>query len=69
MPNVFVIIPGDGGRVGGAAELAGPGPAEVTRPAIGSRDRTGARDIARVCDARIRQLPLQQRGPAERPGR
>jgi hypothetical protein len=54
-----------------AAELAGLDPAEVTRTAIASRDLAGARDIASVLDARIRQrvYPLlpQPQGPwAER---
>ena len=54
-----------------AAELAGLDPAEVTRAAIASRDLAGARDIASVVDARIRQRvdPLlpQLQGPwAER---
>jgi conjugative relaxase-like TrwC/TraI family protein len=38
-----------------AAELAGLDPAEVIRTAIASRDLAGARDIASVLDARIRQ--------------
>jgi hypothetical protein len=50
-----------------AAELAGLDPAEVARPAIGSRDLAGSRDIAAVIDARIRQrlYPLlpQPQGP------
>ena len=37
------------------AELAGLDPAEVARDAIASRDLAGARDIAAVIDARIRQ--------------
>ena len=54
-----------------AAELAGLDPAEVTRTALASRDLAGARDIASVLDARIRQRvdPLlpQPQGPwAER---
>jgi hypothetical protein len=54
-----------------AAELAGLDPAEVTRTAIAARDLAGARDIASVLDARIRQRvdPLlpQPQGPwAER---
>ena len=54
-----------------AAELAGLDPAEVIRTAIASRDLAGARDIASVMDARIRQRvdPLlpQPQGPwAER---
>jgi hypothetical protein len=54
-----------------SAELAGLDPAEVARSAIGSRDLAGARDIAAVIDARIRQrlYPLlpQPQGPwAER---
>ena len=54
-----------------AAEVAGLDPAEVTRTAIASRDLAGARDIASVLDARIRQRvdPLlpQPQGPwAER---
>jgi hypothetical protein len=54
-----------------AAELAGLDPAEVIRTAIASRDLGGARDIAAVLDARIRQRvhPLlpQPQGPwAER---
>ena len=53
------------------AELGGLDPAEVIRTAIASRDLAGARDIASVLDARIRQCvyPLlpQSRGPwAER---
>ena len=50
-----------------AAELAGLDPGEVTRTAITSQDLTGARDIASVVDARIRQrvYPLlpQPQGP------
>ena len=50
-----------------AAELAGLDPAEVIRSAIESRDLAGARDIASVIDARIRQRvhPLlpQPQGP------
>ena len=50
-----------------SAELAGLDPAEVARSAIASRDLTGARDIAAVIDARIRQrvYPLlpQPQGP------
>ena len=38
-----------------AAELAGLDPGEVVRSAIESRDLTGARDVASVIDARIRQ--------------
>jgi hypothetical protein len=38
-----------------AAELAGLDPGEVTRTAIASQDLAGARDIASVIDARIRQ--------------
>jgi hypothetical protein len=38
-----------------SAELAGLDPAEVARSAIESRDLAGARDIAAVIDARIRQ--------------
>ena len=38
-----------------AAELAGLDPAEVARSAVESRDLAGARDIASVIDARIRQ--------------
>ena len=54
-----------------AAELAGLDPAEVIGTAIASRDLGGARDIAAVLDARIRQRvhPLlpQPQGPwAER---
>jgi hypothetical protein len=54
-----------------AGELAGLDPAEVARSAIESRDLAGARDIAAVIDARIRQriYPLlpQPQGPwAER---
>jgi hypothetical protein len=54
-----------------AAELTGLDPAEVIRTAINSRDLAGARDIASVLDARIRQrvYPLlpQPQGPwAER---
>ena len=54
-----------------SAELAGLDPAEVAHTAIASRDLTGARDIAGVIDARIRQriYPLlpQPQGPwAER---
>jgi hypothetical protein len=50
-----------------SAELAGLDPAEVARSAIASRDLAGARDIAAVIDARIRQrlYPLlpQPQGP------
>jgi hypothetical protein len=50
-----------------AAELAGLDPAEVIGSAIASRDLAGARDIASVLDARIRQrvypLPPQPQGP------
>jgi hypothetical protein len=50
-----------------SAELAGLDPAEVARSAIASRDLAGARDIASVIDARIRQRvhPLlpQPQGP------
>jgi hypothetical protein len=50
-----------------SAELAGLDPAEVTWSAIASRDLAGARDIASVIDARIRQqvYPLlpQPQGP------
>jgi TrwC relaxase/AAA domain len=50
-----------------SAELAGLDPAEVARSAIVSRDLAGARDIASVIDARIRQqvYPLlpQPQGP------
>jgi hypothetical protein len=54
-----------------AAELAGLDPPEVTRTAIASRDLAGARDIASVLDARIRQrvyplLPRPQGPWAER---
>ncbi len=54
-----------------AAELAGLDPGEVARSAIESRDLAGARDIASVVDARIRQrvyplLPQPQRPWAER---
>jgi hypothetical protein len=54
-----------------AAELAGLDPTEVTCTAIASRDLAGARDIASVLDARIRQrvdlLLPQPQGPwAER---
>ena len=49
------------------AELAGLDPAEITRTAIASRDLAGARDVASVIDARIRQrvYPLipQPQGP------
>jgi conjugative relaxase-like TrwC/TraI family protein len=38
-----------------AAELAGLDPAEVARSAVASRDLAGARDVASVVDARIRQ--------------
>jgi conjugative relaxase-like TrwC/TraI family protein len=38
-----------------AAELAGLDPDEVVRSAIQARDLTGARDVASVIDARIRQ--------------
>ena len=38
-----------------AAELAGLDPEKVTRTAIESRDLSGARDVASVIDARIRQ--------------
>jgi hypothetical protein len=46
-----------------SAELAGLDPAEVARSAIESRDLAGARDIAAVIDARIRQrvYPLLSR--------
>jgi hypothetical protein len=49
-----------------SAELAGLDPAEVARTAIESRDLAGARDVASVIDARIRQrvyplLPRPQR--------
>jgi hypothetical protein len=50
-----------------AAELAGLDPAEATRTAIASRDLAGARDVAAVIDARIRQrvhsLLPQPQGP------
>jgi AAA domain len=50
-----------------SAELAGLDPADVVRSAIASRDLAGARDIASVIDARIRQqvYPLlpQPQGP------
>jgi hypothetical protein len=50
-----------------AAELAGLDPGQVVRSAIESRDLTGARDVASVIDARIRQrvYPLlpQPQGP------
>ena len=50
-----------------SAELAGLDPAEVARSAIESRDLAGARDVAAVIDARIRQrvYPLlpQPQGP------
>ena len=50
-----------------AAELAGLDPGEVARTAIASQDLAGARDIASVIDARIRQrvYPLlpQPQGP------
>ena len=50
-----------------AAELAGLDPADLARSAIESRDLAGARDIASVLDARIRQRvhPLlpQPQGP------
>ena len=50
-----------------AAELAGLDPGEVIRTAIASQDLAGARDIASVIDARIRQrvYPLlpQPQGP------
>jgi hypothetical protein len=54
-----------------SAELAGIDPAEVARSAIESRDLAGARDIASVLDARIRQrayplLPQPQGSWAER---
>ena len=54
-----------------AAELAGLDPGEVARSAIESRDLVGARDIASVVDARIRQriyplLPQPQRPWSER---
>ena len=49
------------------AELAGLDPAEVIRSAIASQDLAGARDVASVIDARIRQrvYPLvpQPQGP------
>jgi len=38
-----------------AAELAGLDPAEVIRSSIAAQDLTGARDVASVIDARIRQ--------------
>jgi hypothetical protein len=50
-----------------SAELAGLDPAEVAGTAIASRDLTGARDIASVIDARIRQrvypLPPSRKAP------
>jgi hypothetical protein len=50
-----------------SAELAGLDPAEVVRSAIASRDLAGARDLASVIDARIREriYPLlpQPQGP------
>jgi hypothetical protein len=50
-----------------SAELAGLDPAEVARTAVESRDLAGARDVAAVIDARIRQrvYPLlpQPQGP------
>ena len=50
-----------------AAALAGLDPADLTRTAIASRDLAGARDIAAVIDARIRQrvhsLLPQPQGP------
>ena len=50
-----------------AAELAGLDPAEIIRTAIASRNLSGARDIAAVLDARIRQrtdsLLPQPQGP------
>ena len=54
-----------------AAELAGLDPGEVTRIAISSQDLAGARDIASVIDARIRErvysmLPQPQRPWASR---
>jgi len=54
-----------------SAELAGLDPAEVARSAIESRDLAGARDLASVIDARIRQrvyplLPQPQAPWAER---
>jgi conjugative relaxase-like TrwC/TraI family protein len=49
------------------AELAGLDPADVIRRAVESRDLAGARDVASVIDARIRQrlqhLLPQPRGP------
>jgi hypothetical protein len=49
------------------AELAGLDPADVTRQAVESRDLAGARDVASVIDARIRQrlqpLPPQPQPP------
>jgi len=53
------------------AELAGLDPAEVARSAIEARDLAGARDIASVVDARIRQdvyplLPQPPRSWSER---
>jgi len=56
-----------------AAELAGLDPAEVIGTAIAVRDLAGARDIASVLDARIRQrvhplLPSRKApGPAASP--
>ena len=54
-----------------AAELAGLDPAEVIGTAVAARDLAGARDIASVIDARIRQrvnplLPQPQGSWAER---
>ena len=75
------VPPGHAGCTGpcGPRELAGLDPAEVARSAIESRDLAGARDIASVIDARIRQrvYPLlpqparplgRARAPATRPG-
>ena len=50
-----------------AAELAGLDPAEVIGTAIASRDLGGARDIAAVLDARIRQRIAPAAPPAARP--
>ena len=57
-----------------AAELAGLDPEEVTRSAIESRDLSGARDVASVIDARIRQRVVtrscrsrRDRGPSVSP--
>jgi hypothetical protein len=50
-----------------SAELAGLDPAEAAGSAIGSGDLAGARDIASVIDARIRQRVYPLLPPAARP--